>query len=379
MSHPNSYRSSHGLIAAFTAATSAACTGLLGFDDVRLAPRDSAAAVCAHRVPPARPAVAGRGGTLDLVFAASALDLGDNVDQAGAPRYRSLGFDLDTTCTGEGEGPSCIEPPWANSTYYADGVEGIDNAIGELNYQAAWPKSVPVPSDMTRRHDTLLRIRGYSGDADDDQVEVSAYVGLDVAPRDVPLWDGGDRWRIHRGTLVPLGDGGTPTVDRPKVRDDGAYVSNYVLVARFPEMALDLGADTAPDYLGRYEQVVVTARLVQVEPGKWELHEGISSGRRKLNDVLMEWSLGSSATSPGQPICNFPSEYDVLKRGVCSFLDIASGPDSPASPCDALSGAAGFEAKQALLGDVGGEPQAPPPCDPHIHPDTDSCEIGADQ
>src|ERR1700687_340870 len=105
------------VIATLVAGAIVACTGLLGFDGLRLAPSEAGAAVdldvgagaeasCAHRVPPARPNVTARGGTLDLVFAMYMIDFGYGLDDAGLPRYKSLGFDLDLTCTGEGQGPS---------------------------------------------------------------------------------------------------------------------------------------------------------------------------------------------------------------------------------------------------------------------------------
>jgi hypothetical protein len=355
-------RSHRPVVATLVASTTAACTGLLGFDGLRPAPPDSGGS-CAHRAPPGRPNVAGRGGSLDLVFARSTEDLGYGYDAAGRPRYLTLGYDLDSTCTGEGEGSSCVEPAWASANH-TDGIDGTDNAIGPGLFHALGARTIPVPAAGTG-HDVLFRIRGYSGEADDDAVDFSVYVGLDVAPREAPLWDGSDRWTIHPDVLVPSGDG-TYSTDQPSFHDDQAYVSGWVMVAHLPEVLWGTGTDLAPDHLDRFRQLVLTARLVQVQEQKWELREGMWGARMPFHDALLSKGLETSFSSSNKVICQFKSEYEMWKSQVCSYVDIASGPDSPSSPCDALSMAAGFEAKQALLGEAGRPPGALPSCAPGV-------------
>ena len=170
------------------------------------------APTCAHRVPPSRPSVKGSGGTLDLVFAVSYAYYGtgqSSVDDAGKPAYLGYGFDLDNTCTGEGQGPSCLEPSWADADH-TDGDQGIDNALGQ-----AVAMELPVGQDGPTTEtvaNQIIRVRGYSGEADDDEVDVAVYVGFGLAPRDGGgtglLWDGKDRWMILPELLAPLEDGG---------------------------------------------------------------------------------------------------------------------------------------------------------------------------
>jgi hypothetical protein len=338
---------------------------------------------CAHRQPPPRPNVAGRGGALDLVFAVSSTFVGvSSYDDAGESLSQGIGYDLDNTCTGEGDGPSCVEPRWALPEHYRDGVDGIDNTAGKVFSMFRPPP--PETAMATATTSTLMfRVRGYSGDPDDDQVEVSVYVGLGLAPRQDgrsgPVWDGQDRWTILPGTLVPLGDAGTVTysVDQPRFRDDGAYVSGWVLVAHFAEALLPAGLVLAPDALSGIRQGIMSGRLVQVGAG-WELQNGVGAERVKLTDVLRTAARYPSPSDPSQPLCKFPVLYQGLKDQFCAYADIASGPDSPSSPCDALSGGSRFQAKQALLGDVGPPASPLPPCAPEV-PEPDTCDTLADQ
>src|SRR5437762_2492839 len=58
---------------------------------------------CEHAQPAPRPAVvASAQGDQELVFAANDSDVGDSIEGPnGAPRYKSMGYDLDNTCTGQ--------------------------------------------------------------------------------------------------------------------------------------------------------------------------------------------------------------------------------------------------------------------------------------
>jgi hypothetical protein len=56
----------------------------------------------------------------------------------GLRPYEDIGFDLDNTCTGEGQGNSCAEPPWASASHM-DGMYGVDDAWGRT-----WLGAVPV-------------------------------------------------------------------------------------------------------------------------------------------------------------------------------------------------------------------------------------------
>jgi hypothetical protein len=338
---------------------------------------------CAHRQPPPKPNVDGSGGTLDLVFALSVTYAGSSsYDDAGESLSQGIGYDLDNTCTGPGrDGPSCVEPAEALPEYYRDGVDGIDNAAGKL-FSTFYPPPPEMAMATATAADLIFRVRGYTGDLDDNQVEVSVYVGLGIAPRQDGrsglVWDGQDRWTIHPETLVPLDDAGTTTysVDQPRFRDDRAYVSGGVLVAHIVEALWPAALVLAPDALTPVEQVILTGHLVQFGGG-WELQNGVGGLREKLSDSLRVAARYPSPVDPSQPICKFPGVYQGLKLQFCEYADIASSPDSPSSPCDALSLGWHFQAKQALLGDVGPPASPLPPCAPDV-PETDTCDMLAD-
>jgi hypothetical protein len=329
-----------------------------------------------------RPVGSEDGGELpDLIFAVSDSEFGTKTnDNAGRPRYQDIGLDLDHTCTGEGEGPSCKEPPWANADHH-DGVDGIDNSAGQWAADAlpGGPDSTTATATVA---EMMFRVHGYSGRADDDQVEVSLYVALGLAPREDggvgPFWDGYDRWRILPEMLVPPGDGGTPSVDQPQFRDDQAYVSGGVLVAKFDGALWPAGLDRAPTWLTKVEQVVIAGHLARVGD-TWELQNLVTGVRIRLPDALIAAARFPIALGADQYVCQLPTAYDGLRQQLCRYLDIASGPDSPSSVCDAASGGSLLQAKPALFGDV--RPPSPatlPPCDPSVHPETDTCDSPAD-
>lgn len=333
---------------------------------------------CGHKRPPPPPDAGPSGGNLDLVFAVTHYYYGTaSTDDAGNPQLFDLGFDMDDVCTGEGQGPSCIEPSWATASHN-DGPRGIDNAVGQF---AAAVDALAL-DEATASPDTpdlVFRVSGYSGDPDDDQVTASFYIGLGVAPRadggPELLWDGQDRWNVMPEVLAPSDDGGAPSydVDRPKFQDTAAYVNGGVLVMRLQHIAWPVGSPLAPTSLGSIETLVLTGNLVRVG-SLWEL-QGITTGavadaRRFLATAARFPQSGNTSV----PVCQAPDQYRSLKQRLCSFVDIAAGSSSPTATCDALSGGSHLEAKQALLGGVSA-PAAPlPPCDPSIDPDTDSCD-----
>lgn len=336
------------------------------------------ASTCVHRAPPLRPKVDGGGGDLDLVFAVSSTSFGTaSVDDAGRPAYMSYGFDLDNTCTGEGQLDSCVEPPWADASH-TDGDEGVDNAAGAFAAQLPlqFPSQVTV-TDATVANQ-IFRVRGYSGADDDDQVDLALYIGFGLAPRDdggsTLHWDGHDAWIILTDTLARLPGFETPTfsLDQPQFHDDHAYVSAGVLVAHLPQALWPTGMPAAPSSLHTVEQVVLAGNLVRVGE-QWELQHLVIGVRESVQNAL---SIGGRIALPGgQTLCQSEVEYPLYKKQLCSFVDIALGPDSPTSPCDALSGGSVAEAKQAVLGGIGArsEPLGHAECAPGIDPDNGGC------
>jgi hypothetical protein len=361
------------------------CTALRPGDDRGHSTTDSLdagvhiASTCAHREPPPRPKVDGGGGDLDLVFAVSSNSFGTaTVDDTGRPAYQGYGFDLDNTCTGEGQLDSCIEPPWASASH-TDGVEGIDNAAAVFGVRWFGPAPDPMMVTNAMVANQIFRIRGYNGAPDDDQVDFAVYVGFGIAPRgdggSTLQWDGHDAWMILTDTLTrdPSFDVPTFILDQPQYHDDHAYVSGGVLGARLPQAMWPTGLAAAPSALHLVEQLVFAGNLVQVGE-QWEMPHLVIGVRERVQDGL---ALGArfSRSTGSPPTCQSALAYQMFKTLACSLVDISAGPDSPTAPCDALSGGSVVEAKQAVLGGIGprAELYPNPECAPGIDPDNDSC------
>jgi hypothetical protein len=333
---------------------------------------------CAHHRPPPPPDVTDGGGSYDLLFVASGYQTGtESWDDAGRPQYQSIGFDLDDTCTGEGEDASCVEPVSADGGH-TDGVDGIDNAFGQI----WWHKATGSDHALTTANTPamMIRVAAYSGQPDDDQVEVSLYVGRYAAPGDggsEPLWDGHDRWNLLRDMLAPSGDGGAPSPDEPRYRDDHAYVSRGVLVAQFPEAQWTPALANVPNALYQVHGVVLAGSLTRVGAG-WELQNVMAGGRTALPDVfLVAAEFPDLLDGMTVPTCQVPADYVKEKQNTCPLVDIASVSDSPLAPCDAVSWGLLFQFKQAAFGEVLSPSVSSLDCPPGIDPEHDTCEVSA--
>jgi hypothetical protein len=321
-------------------------------------------AECSHRQPPPRPNVAHSGASLpDIVLAISAVTPANT----GPGWYKDVGFDLDNMCTGEGQGPSCVEPPWATADH-TDGVDGIDNSWGQ-----AWKGTGTIDATTPVM---LFRISSYSGQPDDDQVEVSLYAGFELAPRSgaadggtTLVWDGHDRWEIMQEMLVPSTP---PSVNEPLYRDDKAYVAGGMLVAHFSKALWSPLLAFAPYQLLPATQVVLAGALTNLS-GLWQLQDATVDMRIRFNDLLASLAHWRDNVAPGEVACENVIEYQTVRDTVCPLVDIASIPGASSAPCDAISTAVPFEAKQAQLGDVRLPSPKPRSCLKGIDPATDTC------
>jgi hypothetical protein len=291
----------------------------------------------------------------------------------GKPSYKDIGFDLDDTCTGEGQGDSCIEPAWATAPH-TDGQGGVDNAWGPY-----WAGDLRLEASTPRM---LFRVSSYSGRSDDEQVEVSLYVGLRVAPRtgdgdggSLPLWDGNDRFNIMRESLAPSA---APNVDEPLYRDEQAYVSNWTLVAHFPK-AIWSTNNAVVIYPFLPASQMVLAGLLTHEGEQWAMQDVVVDMRIRFNDVLAFDARFPDNLVPGEIICQNSYDYLRARRDICSWVDISFVPGPRSARCDAVSSGELFQAKQVLFGHVLLPAQVPAmTCAPGIDPATDSCELAGD-
>jgi hypothetical protein len=341
--------------------------------DATMGDASDAAAQCFHKAPPSRPTVMGTSASLaDIIFAVS--DISERWSDGGLPAFKDIGFDLDNTCTGEGQGDSCLEPPWATADH-TDGIGGVDNAWARFATGV-----VGLESNTPR---ALFRVRSYSGQPDDAQVEVSMYASRGLAPRagdgdggsdegGTPLWDGNDRFNIMPELLVRSAN---PSVDEPLYRDAQAYVSGGMLVAHFPTALWSPSNPLVPYELLPATQLVL-AGLLTYAGGQWALQDTVVDMRIQFNDLLTALAQIPNPDT-GELWCHDARTYFAMQQPICSSVDIASVPGQP--QCDAISMAALIQAKQVQLGDV--LPPSPQPafaCATGIDPTTDTCELPGD-
>lgn len=305
----------------------------------------SDAVACAHRAPPPIPTDAPPGQAEDFVVALRSVDLREG---SGT---QPVGFDLDRTCSCQGEQASCREP---SKTPICDSDDGIDNAAAKLFrlIQTAVGGTDKFGSAFFSMEaeqgiwSILMRVRGYNGQADDDRVEFDFYPtagGVDKADGGVAAWDGLDSWPV---STTGLADG--KSIDSPKFRNLQAYVSNHVLVASLPQSSFALGGTGVNTVTLRLTGGIVTAEIVKTDAGGWALQNGVLAGRWTIPDIFL--SLSSFRDNNGDPICTGSVAYNFGKGTICTGADILSTAGGPSDPCDALSFGLAFTADPAQLG-----------------------------
>lgn len=349
----------------------------------------SGGAACNRRVWPPPPTDSSGGpDDVDIVVAARLINFGET-DLSMGPL---VGLDLDNHCTCQGDGPSCQAPP-ADESEHCDGPEGIDNAVAEFfKFLGTFDMDFTSGRYTTRAEEgnnsMLVRIRDYNGGANDDQVTLSLHPspGRDTDPcggPKQPSWDGTDTWPISSVSIRALGGGGmgggmggAPACgnngfdpDDPLYADSNAYVTNYVVVANVPDLALQFVSDD-DSVAVRLTAGFVVGTLRQ-EANGWALRDGVIVGRWRLSDLF---AMVGQITSQGQPICTDHPVYPLIKKSVCKFPDIASTLAGPTAICDALSFGLGFDAEAARFGAVIPQQPAPSLCPPATEPALDNCD-----
>ena len=314
----------------------------------------------------------------------SSVSFGDpNAVSLGLKHHTEIGFDLDMTCTGQGEGSSCVVPDWASRQDKTDGLAGRDNAVGAL-ITAVQTMIPEFGSDSYTRlveegqAGVLFRIRGYNGQPNDDQVEATLYIAAPFDSQEgntTPHWDGNDVWPVASDSLA---DGAS--LDNPRYQDPHAYVNNGVLVASLPEASIRLpngliegGGSINMRLVGAF----LAGKLVEVEVGgskRWQLEDVHLAGRWPTNDLVHQLSQFPEPPNFQKPLCMDSSSYEVFRNLLCSFTDIFAGVASPTSVCNALSFAVALETIPARIGSViEVEPPDANRCPAETDPANDSC------
>jgi hypothetical protein len=328
------------------------------------APADAAVEAgpgCKLATYPSPPEKQGLGGSTEFVVAMRSVDLGDTEN--------TVGLDLDGKCTGEGDGPSCLHPAWMAKDI-DDSDDGRDAQSAVLFKQFSLATGGRIGSTGFTagaeggKWSMLLRVRGYDGALDDDQIEVAIFpsAGLhdDVRP---PKWDGTDAWPVPPSCLR---DGAS--LDQPKYVDAKAYVSGGKLVASLPESEFYMaGAGTCMPV--RFVAGFLTA-TIQTSSQGFTLTDGVIAARWKIADLFASVSM---LRSDDKPICTGGDLYKPVKNLICQNADIYSGIATPTTVCDSISVGLGFTASPATIGVVEPLPSEPVGCPPETDPANDHC------
>jgi hypothetical protein len=344
---------------------------------------DSAASssACEHAEPPARPKRSGASDSeREYVFASRAYDVGNTDDRDGEPRYPRLGYDLDHTCSGQGQGGSCKKPAWQTSPV-TDGPEGRDNSGNQVLYLAtsafgaaggdldAGESATRTPGAFDSNLDArsgrttvMYRVRHYNAQADDDEVTLDVFSGTlwtDLWSGPQPHWDERDRWRT---TSLWLQDGKLSN-DAPRFSDAHAYVRGNVLVAHFDELMV--GNAFAP--AGTWRKVLVTGKFSH-DGDTLELNEVELSGRWPV-DELLAFLARTLNERTHELVCTEKAFYSATRPVYCQNVDLNAKRDDGTGECDAVSIVFDMDTMPSALG----EPIATEPLDWLDCPATD-CE-----
>lgn len=329
-------------------------------------------AAAGNSLPPIYLAITGmRLGSLDLN------------DQPSSTAWQDIGFDLDGVCT---QSPTCATSAPVESckpTGLAIPVDGDycrDNTFGRLEVKAA---AIPQIGGTYGLNDDafdcalcvgaynfLVRISGYDGQPDDDQVRVDMYASPGL---EMPLpWNcASPNWRSQpcftpdmpftiRDTAVSQPQGG-PALPDAVINDPNAYVRGGYVVAQLPPNTLfwfpGYNAPATAFPLS-FVRAAVTGRIAKAQDGTWTIQDGMIGGVATEQDILDGFQLIGFCPSTE------PMNYPLMQSYLHANLDIlASGKVDPTVTCDSVSVGIGFTAGEATAGKLVHVPD-PVPCTP---------------
>jgi len=311
--------------------------GCKAFDESLLG--DGGATECVPTKPPARGAAMGGDGP-ERVYGLRDVFL----EQGGD--WRTTGWDRDDICTGPPDFEAECRPPLDEDGIEQDGMNGIDNAFGHelVPFAIVLGSELQAPFRAAQARGPgviLVRVRGWDGQPDDGQVEVTLAPaafgtppdgsgGVPMLPGDgslppTPEWDGMDFFWADEAAFVAGDD------EAPLIRDDNAHVSGGLLVARPPDRSsfFLVAADRSVEII--LSDAVLTARIS--DEG---LQNVILAGRWANSDLLTGLkTLG---------FCEATDGFDRMQRLLEIQADVraVAGSGGPGTTCDALSTGIGF-------------------------------------
>lgn len=343
-----------------------ASCALSSFEKVQ-PPPDAGPKECEHAFVPLPPNLldadngdAVSSGDIEFTVAVKTLRMKKTAD--GGP----LGLDLDRFCSCRGDTPSCIAPEKQDPELSCDLPDGRDNQLIALIRIIEVSLLLDTDGDQLSalysefanlgRWSILMRVSGYNGLPNDDQVRVEWYpsggfkipadAGLqDGAP---PFWQGTDPWPVVPSAFEDAGADAGPI---PKFLDNDAYVTNGKLV-----FSLASSEFTATNGLTQLSMTISEGSgMAQIEKGPYgyRLTDGIVAGRLELQNLFK--MVADFRDHNGAPFCANLSEnplWGATRSAFCRSPDIQVGSAQPNKKCDAISVGLGFEAEPAVIGPV---------------------------
>ncbi len=275
-------------------------------------------------------------------------------DTDGGPQ---LGYNLDCVDT-------CPGPPSCRSTMMnCDQPGGLDMAANQLLQAVDNISTGSGQADFNSRiasgiYTIILDVSGWNGTANDANVTLAILVSSGLIPDpdsgmpSPPNWDGNDEWNID-----PRSYTGSPSHEldgsylygSPRALTLQAYVSDYTLVATFPQAQFGLGLGG----LVTMTNLVSTATITPLDGGAGGYRlDGQLTGRIDVVSVLTGLAYIVDPTNRGSTLCGNDPTYLTLRTLLCTSADIMSMPsaDNTDASCNALSSAVGFSAFPAKLG-----------------------------
>jgi len=385
------------------ACATASCAAILGFERLSEDPADAGLADGASDAPaldggadgpsgpcgelgvPSPPADAAAGNSTFVLAALRLLDFGLAVD-GGRPEIP--GFNLDLTCSVDLASSSCTSRLLAPAfeTHARDKTPtGIDNAGFSLIAYISRFSDVLSPHGINQgiqdgRYGVVIRIEGWNGQPDDDNVAVELFPAIGVRAADGgvrPAFDEDDSWLLDSRFQV----GGV--LEASTLRAARAWVTGSRVVGRFAEIVIPIFIDADPKpFEVRVRDAILTANLETDGSGRAVLRDGVLSGRWKTADFLdqvrtiyIEDSNGLTNTVLCDPVPGATLIYNSVKSTICDGRDIRSDSrDNAGEPCDAISAAARIEAYSVRkLGTFAAPPDGGPRCIDAAIPEGDDC------
>ncbi len=319
---------------------------------------------------PTRPAAESEGPDGELVLFA----LRDVRLRQDADRWRDIGLDLDDL---ESVPPvpevECV-PPNETAEPEIDGNDGIDNVFGNRLYPLVEIVLENLEEDSRTNQAAglgaiLLRMSGWNGTRNDPRVSVllsqsaagtpadpdsvrfdgtTLVNDADGMPAPLPVWDGSDHWFARDDTFLMADE------NRPRVRDDNAYVSDGTVVMRLPDRVDILffaGSEAGvrvrltDAYAFGTMNDDFTAIEIATVAGRWAVLDLLDTGN----------NIG---------ICVGTPERNIVETQLDTIADVRStrGSGGPGVVCDAISLGVTFRAVRANWAGLGPSLPLPDPC-----------------